>query len=158
LIFFPLLCVLEFIIAEDGSFSGTGWSCRFSFVSFRLNPFSFGLLTLIHLVQPFRFRFLFLSFVSFYLFISFLDHLGKVYTPPPPLSTFSAPNFCLFFLSPFSNARALFGGNHHLYCTKLQRRKTITDFLFYFFLGMFRLGVRTLGLAWVKLGCGCMVW
>lgn len=143
-----------------------GWSCRFSFVSFRLNPFSFsssfGLLTLIHLVQPFRFLFLFFSFVSFSLFISFLDYLGKVYTPPPPppspFSTFSAPDFLSLFVSPFSNARALFGGSHHLYCTKLQRRKTITDFLFYFFLGMFRLGVRTLGLAWVELGCGCMVW
>jgi len=103
LIFFPLLCVLEFIIAEDGSFSGTGWSCRFSFVSFRLNPFSFGLLTLIHLVQPFRFRFLFLSFVSFYLFISFLDHLGKVYTPPPlpPLHILSPKLLSFFSLTLF---------------------------------------------------------
>ena len=141
-----------------------GWSCRFSFVSFRLNPFSFsssfGLLTLIHLVQPFPFPFFFLSLLSpFISLFPFWIISGKFIPllPPPPLHILS-PRLLSFFLSPFSNARALFGGNHHLYCTKLQRRKTITDFLFYLFLGMFRLGVRTLGLAWVEVGCGCMVW
>lgn len=83
-----------------------GWSCRFSFVGFRLNPFyfssSFGLSTLIHLVQPFPF-FLFLSLLSPFISLFPFWIISGKFIPllPSPLSTFSAPDFCLFSSHPF---------------------------------------------------------